>query len=130
MNPCSSSNLSGNPDTGLDQCLRSRSPEGVAPNDLSFHTFDEDSSVQGPSYSDRQRKSAEHWSEIRTRLQHTVIEAKIPHLDSTCMMCDELAITVCNDCGPRAFFCEEHVEQVHSTTNIFHRPHTWEVSYA
>ncbi len=28
-----------------------------------------------------------------------------------------------------AFFCKEHVEQAHLNSNIFHRPHTWEVSY-
>ncbi len=79
-NSCSSSGLSGTPDTGLDQYLRrrNRSPDRAAPNDLTFHTFSEDSTVQGPSHSDLQRKSAEHWSEIRSLLQHTVIETRIP----------------------------------------------------
>ncbi len=91
---------------------------------MTFHTFDENPAVQGQSYSDRQRKAAEHWSEIRDHLQRVLVESRIPPINSKCMMCDELAVAICDDCSSTAFFCKEHVEQAHLNSNIFHRPHT------
>ncbi len=105
VNPCSSTTTtisSGTTDTGLAQLSRYTSPDSTT--DMTFHTFDENPAVQGQSYSDRQRKAAEHCSEIRDYLQRVLVESRIPPINSKCMMCDELAVAICDDCSSTAFF--------------------------
>ncbi len=102
--------------------------------DVQFSYFGDDgnSPGQGCSYYERQRKSAEHWSEIRYQLQHVLVESStpVPLSDAGCIvdLCDKVAMASCVDCGSEAYFCEDHVELFHSKVNIFHRPHVWEVS--
>ena len=76
------------------------------------------------SYSGRQQKAAEHWSEIRERLLCAAVEAAgFPYSGVNCIMCEQPAIAVCYDCGSRAFFCDDHLGMIHSPKiNIFHTP--------
>lgn len=106
------------------------SPDSDLPSgeDVSFHNFEQDTGCQGPSYLERQRKAADHWSEIRDQLQHVAVETGIPPSNVCCIMCDVLAIAVCADCSPQAYFCQEHVELIHSKINLFHRPDIWKAS--
>ena len=77
-----------------------------------------------PSYSERQRKSADHWAEVRERLVHAAVETfGFPYSGVNCIVCDRTATIVCYECGPQAFFCDVHIETFHSKSiNIFHMP--------
>lgn len=80
------------------------------------------------SHSERQQKAADHWSEIRDRL---VVEAAgFPYSGVECIMCEQPAIAVCYDCGSRAFFCDDHLQVIHSAKiNIFHAPQVSKVGW-
>ena len=86
---------------------------------------------QMPSYSERQQKSADHWSEIRECLLHAAVETYgFPYSGVNCTVCDHTATAVCYDCGLRAYFCDDHVERFHSKSiNIFHIPQVCKVLY-
>ena len=85
---------------------------------------------QTPSYTERQQKSAENWCEMRELLLHAAVEAYGYCSGDICIACDHAATVVCYDCGPQAFFCNEHIEKFHSKNiNIFHIPLVCQVFY-
>lgn len=86
---------------------------------------------QVPSYSERQQKSPDHWSEIRERLLHAAVETYgSPYSGVNCTVCDNTVTAACYDCWPWAYFCEDHVEEIHSKSiNIFHIPQIYKNSY-
>lgn len=84
--------------------------------------------TRSSTYSRREEKAAANWSEVREQLLNASVETSIPISSALCIVCDHPADTVCLDCGAHAYYCSEHVENVHSKTNIFHRPRLWKVS--
>ena len=76
------------------------------------------------SYYERQQKSADYWSEMWEGVLYAAMEVSgFPYSSVECIVCDQTATAVCYDCGPRAFFCDDHIEIFHSTKiNIFHIP--------
>ena len=76
------------------------------------------------SYNERQQKAADHWCEVREPLLNAAVEMSgFPYSGVTCVVCDHTATAVCYDCGPQAFFCDEHIEVFHSSKiNTFHMP--------
>ena len=75
-------------------------------------------------YYEYQQKSADYWSEVREGFLYAAMEVSgFPYSSVKCIVCDHTATAVCYDCGPRAFFCDDHIEIFHSTKiNIFHIP--------
>lgn len=105
---------------------------------VTFFSFDGDNEQEDlphpdtnePSgYEKRQQKLVEYWAEVRGQLLRASVETSIPLPSSLCVECEQVTVALCRDCGPQAYYCANHVEIMHSTRNIFHRPHLWKVSF-
>jgi len=84
-------------------------------------------SQQPRSYSLRQERLSEAWSQIREQLRTAFIESSVPSIGATCSSCDQVAVVVCQQCGPQVVYCEECTESHHLTRNIFHHPQLCQV---
>ena len=96
--------------------------------DTSQDATDTCSSQQARSYSKRQEKLSDAWSQIRDRLHTALIESSVPNLGS-CISCSQTAVVICQQCGPQAVYCEGCTESLHLTCNIFHRPQVFQVKF-
>ena len=79
------------------------------------------------SYMKRQKRSADHWSNVRDQMLHAAVECGIPSSLSTCILCKEPADVTCLERGFQAVYCVNCAEAVHSTQNIFHAPQLMKV---
>ena len=94
--------------------------------DISQDATDTCSSQHARSYSKRQEKLSDAWSQIRDHLRTALIEGSVPNLGS-CNSCSQTAVVICQQCGPQTVYCEGCTESLHLTCNIFHRPQVFQV---
>ena len=81
------------------------------------------------SHTERKRKVAEKWSEIRGDALQVVIEGMCPPACVKCCVCDKLCedIVKCTDCGPSHYYCRECCVKLHLTALYHHCPEIWMV---
>ena len=79
------------------------------------------------SYLQRQEKLCDAWSQIRENLLTALIESSVPKVGTNCRTCNQVAVIICQQCGPQAVYCEECTESLHLACNIFHHPHLLQV---
>ena len=110
------------PDVLISSEWYDHDPESSGQDDTTFPD-----TVSSSAYEKRQQKAADNWAEVRVQLLRASVETGIPSPCSVCAECEEPAVAICRDCGPQAYYCANHVDSVHSLTNIFHRPFLWKV---
>ena len=110
------------PDVLISSEWHDYDPESSGQDDTTFPD-----TVSSSAYEKRQQKAADNWAEVRVQLLRASVETGIPSPCSVCAECEEPAVAICWDCGPQAYYCANHVDSVHSLTNIFHRPFLWKV---
>ncbi|XP_064406478.1 uncharacterized protein LOC135351424 [Halichondria panicea] len=108
------------PDVLISSEWHDHDPESSGQDDTTFPD-----TVSSSAYEKRQQKAADNWAEVRVQLLRASVETGIPSPCSVCAECEEPAVAICRDCGPQAYYCANHVDSVHSLTNIFHRPFLW-----
>ena len=78
-------------------------------------------------YARRKEKAANAWSDIRNQMLTVSVESLCLPLTTVCCSCGNAANIRCCDCGPLTFYCEECVEDTHTSRLFLHRVEIYKV---
>lgn len=81
------------------------------------------------SHTERKKRTAEAWEEIRPKLIPAMISSVGFPSGIACVICKSSANVWCKDCGALAYLCEECARKLHTDVNIFHSPMLWKVRH-
>ena len=65
---------------------------------------------------------------VRKRLLLAAVESNAMPLNQVCILCSELAVLRCQECGPLVHFCIKCFLKQHEKLNFFHIAEKWEVT--
>ena len=55
------------------------------------------------------------------------VEISAMPVDQSCLLCSELAVFRCQECGPLVYYCFECFSKQQQKVNLFHIAEKWEV---
>ena len=76
----------------------------------------------------KQKSKIAGWSTLRPAFITSIVQNSSMPVDQRCTLCVSTEATFrCIQCGPCAYYCNNCLNEWHSSTNIFHMPEEWKV---